>query len=77
MMRLGALIRQVVQGEVGARQEMLTGTIQALNGNGEHYVTTAAGLIVARSVTDENVKVGDLVTLLMSGPDVLILGGVK
>jgi len=77
MANLGALIRQVVQEEVGARQEMLIGTIQTLNGNGEHYVTTDVGLIVARSVTDEQVRVGDIVTLLMSGSEIVILGGAK
>jgi len=74
MATLGRLIRRIAE-EESSRMRLIEGTLDALGVRGEHVLSVSGQQVVGRSVTDENLRVGDQVTLLMTGSDVLILGG--
>lgn len=77
MSTFGGVIRQIVDQESKAQTQVVDGVVQVLNSNGEHLVLVGSDLVAAHSTTDENVRVGDIVTILQTGQDTLILGGKK
>jgi len=77
MSRLGQVIQQLFRKESESAVRVSPGTIEALNSQGEHLVSVDGSVVAARSVTDENIRIGDIVNVLFAGTHVLILGGKK
>ena len=68
------LVKSLMEQERGSL-DILEGSIEMLHPYGEHIVLLDDGPVAARSVTDENLKVGDLVSVLVAGGHTIILGG--
>lgn len=68
------LVKSLMEQECGSL-DIREGSIELLHPYGEHIVLLDDGPVVARSVTDENMKVGDIVSVLVAGDQTLILGG--
>jgi len=77
MGRLSQVIQSLLRREADNAVRVADGTVETLNPYGDHTVSVDGGTILARSISDENIRVGDIVKVLFAGQHVLILGGKK